>query len=40
MAITLIGCATTYTNKNPVGELFPNLSGESLEKKEVNMPEY
>jgi hypothetical protein len=40
MALTLMGCATTYTNKNPVGELFPNVSGESLEKKEVNMPEY
>jgi hypothetical protein len=40
MALTLVGCATTYTNKNPVGELFPNISGESLEKKEVNMPEY
>ena len=40
MALTLVGCATTYTNKNPVGELFPNVSGESLEKKEVNMPEY
>ena len=40
MALTLIGCATTYTNKNPVGELFPNVSGESLEQKEIQMPDY
>ncbi len=40
MSITLIGCATTYTNKNPVGELFPNVSGESLEQEEIQMPEY
>jgi hypothetical protein len=40
IAATFIGCATTYTNRNPVGELFPSISGESLEKKEVKMPEY
>lgn len=37
---TFIGCATTYTNRNPVGEMFPNVSGESLEKKEIEMPQY
>jgi hypothetical protein len=37
---TFIGCATTYTNRNPVGEMFPSISGESLEKKEVDMPDY
>ena len=40
IAATFIGCATTYTNRNPVGEKFPSISGESLEKTEVQMPEY
>lgn len=35
-----VGCATTYTNRNPVGEIFPTVSGESLEKNDVEMPEY
>jgi len=39
-AMLFAGCATTYTNKNPVGEMFPNISGESLEKNEIEMPEY
>jgi hypothetical protein len=40
IAIIMIGCATTYTNRSPVGEMFPNISGESLEQKEIEMPEY
>lgn len=40
LAFMSFGCATTYTNRNPVGEMFPNISGESLEKTEVKMPEY
>ncbi len=40
IAALLVGCATTYTNRNPVGEMFPNVSGESLEQKEIQMPEY
>lgn len=40
IAAAFAGCATTYTNKNPVGELFPEVSGESLEKTEVEMPAY
>lgn len=39
-ATLLVGCATTYTNKNPVGEMFPKISGESLEKNEIQMPDY
>lgn len=35
-----VGCSTTYTNRNPVGEMFPTVSGESLEKIEVEMPQY
>lgn len=38
--ILFVGCATTYTNRDPVGEMFPNISGESLEKNEIKMPEY
>ena len=40
IAALLAGCATTYTNRNPVGEIFLDISGESLEKTEVKMPEY
>ena len=40
IATTFIGCATTYTNRNPIEEKFPSVSGESLEKEEINMPEY
>lgn len=35
-----VGCATTYTNRSPLGEEFPEISGESLEKNEIKMPEY
>ncbi len=40
IAVSFIGCATTYTNRNPVGEMFPVISGESLEKINVEMPKY
>ena len=40
ISFTFFGCATTYTNKNPLGEKFPSVSGESLEKEEIKMPEY
>ena len=36
----MAGCATTYTNRNPTGEHFPNVSGQSLEKKELSLPNY
>lgn len=35
-----IGCSTTYTNRNPIGEIFPTVSGESLDKVEIEMPKY
>jgi len=35
----IVGCATTYTNRNPVGETFPSVSGQTLEEEEVNLPE-
>ena len=40
MSVLFYGCATTYTNQNPEGEMFPTVSGESLEKNEIEMPEY
>ena len=27
LALSLIGCSTTYINRNPVGESFPTVSG-------------
>lgn len=38
--LLFVGCSTTYTNRNPVGEMFPTVSGESLEKIEIEMPQY
>jgi hypothetical protein len=35
----VVGCATTYPNKNPVGELFPDVGGQTLEENEVRLPE-
>ena len=43
LAISLIffvGCATTYTNRNPVGEMFPKVSGQTLEEEEVVLPDF
>jgi hypothetical protein len=40
VAIIFAGCSTTYINRNPVGEMFPTVSGESLEKTEIEMPKY
>lgn len=40
IALLSVGCSTTYTNRNPVGEIFPTVSGESLEKIEIEMPKY
>lgn len=38
--ILLSSCATTYTNRDPVGENFPIVSGQTLSEKEVEMPDY
>ncbi len=35
----LNGCSTTYPNRDPVGEAFPSVDGESLEKIETRLPE-
>jgi hypothetical protein len=38
--ILLSSCATTYTNRDPVGEYFPSVSGQTLTEKYVELPEY
>ena len=40
IALSVVGCSTTYTNRNPVGEILPTVRGESLEKIEIEMPQY
>lgn len=39
-AFFVIGCSTTYINRNPLGENFPEVMGETLTEKEVSIPEY
>lgn len=36
----LTGCAKTYVNQTPVGQLFPNVNGESLDQQSRKMPAY
>ncbi|NCQ12087.1 MAG: hypothetical protein GW809_08125 [Bacteroidetes bacterium] len=40
IALSVVGCSTTYINRNPVGEIFPTVNGESLEKIDIEMPQY
>jgi hypothetical protein len=40
IVFTMIGCATTYTNRNPVGESFPQVSGQTLSEEDVELPQY
>jgi hypothetical protein len=37
--LSLNGCSTTYPNRDPVGEAFPSVEGESLEKVGTELPE-
>ncbi len=39
LALMTGACATNYTNRNPVGEPFPQVTGTSLEKQEVTLPD-
>lgn len=32
-------CSTTYQNKSVTGKVFPSISGQSLEQKNINIPE-
>lgn len=38
LCLSLVGCSTTYPNKSPNGEMFPDVKGESLENTMVDLP--
>lgn len=38
LSVVLGGCATTYPRRNPTGEVFPTVSGASLEGERVTLP--
>jgi PBP1b-binding outer membrane lipoprotein LpoB len=38
IAFMLIGCSTTYVNRNPVGENFPTVNGQTLTEEERELP--
>lgn len=38
LALILCGCATQYPNQNPVNQVFPTVSGQSLEKVTMTLP--
>ena len=33
------GCAKKFVNKTPIGQKFPSVQGQSLDKKKYNIPE-
>jgi hypothetical protein len=37
-ALRTSGCSTTITNRDPTGECFPTVVGQSLEKEQTEMP--
>jgi len=39
LVIFLTGCSSTYPNKNPVDQIFPSVTGNTLSDMEVNMPQ-
>ena len=40
IAFSLIGCSTTFVNRNPVGENFPTVNGQTLTEEERELPTY
>jgi len=36
----LLGCSTTYVNRNPIGENFPLVYGQTLTEEERELPTY
>lgn len=40
LALSLTGCSTTYINQQPIGQKFPQVTGEGLDKKRHQLPEY
>jgi len=39
LAVFITGCSTQYANRNPVGLVFPSVTGQSLEQTEQQIPE-
>lgn len=39
VAFVFEGCASSFPNRNPTGESFPSVSGQSLEKEKVTLPD-
>ncbi len=40
IAFSIFGCSTTYVNRNPIGEYFPTVSGQTLTEEERELPAY
>ena len=40
IAVILIGCSKTYVNRNPFGEYFPTVNGQTLTEEERELPNY
>jgi len=40
IAFILAGCSTTYVNRNPVGEYFPTVNGQTLNEEKRELPTY
>ena len=38
IAFSLMGCSTTYINRNPVGEKFPTVIGQTLTEEDRELP--
>ena len=38
-AVLPFGCVSTYPRRNPVGEVFPTVTGEALDGTEVTLPD-
>jgi len=39
LAVALLGCSTTYENRDPTGEPFPRVAGKNLEEQPVTLPD-
>lgn len=37
--LLITGCSNTYPNQNVTGQVFPSVSGESLEQQVINIPD-
>jgi hypothetical protein len=40
IVFNLGGCSTTFVNRNPVGEYFPTVKGQTLTEEERELPDY